>query len=238
MKIKMATPEQNKAFARSYCWGDAARAKLVRDFHVEVESYEKLLPDQGIESFATGGRIIVHEVIIFKVVDVENGVVYFPAFSVAVGRALARAAGLSLPRKMGVLTEPRNGGGGGAGGNGRSARNVENKKMLFLIQYVRSLWLYHAPAITPMYGPLRRIYTKLEAHPEYNVFVSDILRINSAIKTYLKSDVNLTNEAFDNLAQYIAHLAAAYPGHNLRDHDFDILRYRLHTAYPNVEIYF
>ena len=110
--------------------------------------------------------------------------------------------------------------------------------MLFLIQYVRSLWLFHAPTITPMYGPLRRIYTKLEAHPDYNVFVSDILRINSAIKTYLKSDVNLNNEAFDNLAQYIAHLAATYPTHNLRDHDFDILRYRLHTAYPNVEIYF
>ena len=195
MRTKMATPEQNKAFTRAYCWGDAARAKLVRDFHVEVESYEKLLPDQGIESFATGGRMIVHEVIIFKVVDETNGIVYHPAFSAAVGKALARAAGLPLPRKMGVLTEPRNGGGGGAGGNGRSARNVENKKMLFLIQYVRSLWLLHAPKITPMYGPLRRIYCKLEAHPEYDVFVSDILRINLAIKTYLKSDVNLNNEA-------------------------------------------
>lgn len=238
MRTKMATPEQNKAFARAYCWGDAARAKLVRDFHVEVESYEKLLPDQGIESFATGGRMIVHEVIIFKVVDETNGIVYHPAFSAAVGKALARAAGLPLPRKMGVLTEPRNGGGGGAGGNGRSARNVENKKMLFLIQYVRSLWLLHAPKITPMYGPLRRIYCKLEAHPEYDVFVSDILRINSAIKTYLKSDVNLNNEAFDNLAQYIAYLSETYPRYNLRDHNFDILRYRLHTAYPNVEIYF
>lgn len=238
MSTKMATPEQNEAFARAYCWGDAARAKLIRDFQVEVESYEKLLPDQGVKSFATGGRTIVHEVIIFKVVDAENGIVYFPAFSAAVGRALARAAGLPLPRKMGVLTEPRDGGGGGAGGNGHRARNIENKKMLLLIQFVRSLWLLHTPKITPMYGPLRRIYRKLEEHPEYDVFVSDIVRINTAIKTYLHSSTNRNNENFLDLPQYIAYLAATYPRYNLRDHDFDILRQRLQLAYPNVDIFF
>lgn len=235
---RIASHEQNKAFARSYCWGDAARAKLIRDFQVEVESYEKLLPDQGVKSFATGGRTIVHEVIIFKVVDAENGIVYFPAFSAAVGRALARAAGLPLPRKMGVLTEPRDGGGGGAGGNGHRARNIENKKMLLLIQFVRSLWLLHTPKITPMYGPLRRIYRKLEEHPEYDVFVSDIARINTAIKTYLHSSTNRNNENFLDLPQYIAYLAATYPRYNLRDHDFDILRQRLQLAYPNVDIFF
>lgn len=238
MSTKPATPEQNKAFARAYCWGDAARAKLIRDFRIEIESYEALHPGRGIESFATGGRMIFREVIILKVVDEENGIVYYPAFSAAVGRALAKAAGLPLPRKMGVLTEPRDGGGGGAGGNGHSVRNVENKKMLFLIQYVRSLWLYHSPTIMPMYGPLRRIYRKLEEHPEYDVFVSDIARINTAIKTYLHSSTNRNNENFLDLPQYIAYLAATYPRYNLRDHDFDILRQRLLAAYPDAEIYF
>ena len=74
MIIKMATPEQNKAFARSYCWGDAARAKLIRDFHVEIDSYEALLPGHGIESFATGGRMIVHSYSAKKdLVDLHGG---------------------------------------------------------------------------------------------------------------------------------------------------------------------
>ena len=235
---RIASPEQNKAFARAYCWGDAARAKLIRDFHVEIDSYEALLPGHGIESFATGGRMIFHEVIILKVVDATNGIVYHPAFSAAVGKALARAAGLPLPRKMGVLTEPRNGGGGGAGGNGRNFRNKENKQMLFLIQYVRSLWLFHAPRITPMYGPLRRIYTKLETHPEYDIFVSDIVRINTAILTYLKSATNRDNENFGNLSHFIEHLATTYPDHKLKDCNFDILRQRLRNSYPNIAVYF
>lgn len=235
--MKNANTHQNNLFKNRYCHSEYARNNIINDFSVEIETYEELLPGKTIRSYASGNRKIDKAFIIFKVLDLNNELVYYPVFSESLGRNLAKRWEIKLPSKMTVFISEGSGK-GGSGNNDGSNRKEDNKKMLQLIQFARSMMILHVNEPGPMREPFKKIYTNLETHPKFGVFPSEIKSINTAISNYLSSEVNKENENFSNLQQYIKHLQKYYPSAKLRNFDFEILRSKLHIEYPNEIIVF
>ncbi len=235
--MKKATIQQINEFKEQYCHSGPSREMISRDFIVNVETYEELLPGNTVKSYATGNRDIDKAFIVFKVVDSVNELLYYPVFSESLGRKLANSWGLKLPPKMTVFVT-ENGNGGSRGKCGGSKRKDDNKKMLQLIQYARSMMLLHVSEPEPMDGAFKNIYNKLEQHPSYDVFPSYIKSVNTAIFSYLKSATNKENENFSNLQQYIQYLQLHYPKLKLRNFDFEVLKNKIKAEYPDVNIVF
>lgn len=233
-----ATKVQVDIFRKQYCLCSKNRANINNDFDVSVESYEKLLPGNTLRSYATGGKPIKKAFIIFKVTDKITDISYYPVFSESVGRILAKKWNKDLPPKMTVLVDERKGNSGSGISSTRSKRKIDNEKMLLLIQFARSLMILHVKSPSPMKDPFRLIFNKLSTHPNYNVFESDVKSINTAIKNFLHSSTNISNENFNNLQQYIDYLEANYPKQKLREHDFEILREKMRSKYPSEIIVF
>ena len=235
--MKKATIQQINKFKEQYCHSEPSREMISKDFIVNVETYEELLPGNTVKSYATGNRDIDKAFIVFKVVDSVNELLYYPVFSESLGRKLANSWGLKLPQKMTVFVT-ESGNGGGSGKYGSLKRKDDNKKMLQLIQYARSMMILHVPEPEPMDGAFKNIYDKLEQHPTYDVFPSYIKSVNTAISSYLKSSTNKKYENFSNLQQYIQYLQLHYPKLKLRNFDFEVLKNKMIAEYPDVNIVF
>ncbi len=234
-----ANIEQIEQFKKEYCRSNDRRLAINEDFAVEVMSYEELLPGNTVRSYATGSREINGGFIVFRVTDTLSGIVYYPIFSDSVGRELIKAWGMELPSKMTVFTCGGNGNGRNHGaGSHTIQRKDENRKMLQLIQFARSMMILHINEPEPMREPFRGIYDKLEKNPRYNVFESDIKSINTAILHFFNKPVNTQNENFTNLQQYISYLQNQYPNRHLRNFDFNVLRNKMKAEYPNETIAF
>lgn len=235
--MEKATTQQVSEFRKKYCCNPASRLQIANDFDVYVESFEELLPGNTVKSYATGSRDIDGAFVVFRVEDVVNDVIYYPVFSESVGRGLTRNWNLTLPSKMTIFTATNNHAGGGNGEeNPGSKRKAANRQMLYLIQFVRSMMILHVDEPKPMSDPFKRIYDKLYSHPNYDVFVDDIKRVNSATHNFLNKNINTRNENFRNLQGYIYYVQERYPNMNLRDCNFEMFRNRLAEAYPDEEV--
>ena len=89
-----------------------------------------------------------------------------------------------------------------------------------------------------MREPFRGIYNKLEEHPRYDVWESDVKSINTAISHFLNKQANKTNENFADLQQYILYLQTQYPERHLKTFDFQILRDKMMKKYPHDVVVF
>lgn len=237
-----ATNMQIKEFKNRYCGNNENRQKINDEFNVEVESYEELLPGKTVRSYATGNRRIDRGFIVFKVQDIVNGINYHPVFSESLGRQLVKDWKLKLPKKMKVFSEI-NQCNDGSSTNLRADRKTiqrkdENKQMLLLIQLARSMMILHVEEPEPMRNPFKDIYHKLEQHPRYDVFESDIKSINTAISHFFCKAINKNNENFTNLQEYVFYLEKKYPDKRLRNFDFERLRDKIRKKYPNENIVF
>lgn len=233
-----ATNTQIDIFRKQYCLCHKNRTNINNDFDVSIESFEKLLPGNTVRSYATGSKPIKEGFIIFKAIDKSADISYYPVFSESVGRRLAKEWNIKLPPKMAVLIDKEKGISGSSISGTGSKRKIDNQKMLLLIQFARSLMILHVKSPSPIKDPFRLIFNKLSTHPNYNVFESDVKSINTAIKNFLHCSTNTSNENFNNLQQYIDYLEANYPKQKLRDHDFEILREKMRSKYPNEMIVF
>lgn len=230
---------QIEQFKREYCRSSDRRFAINEDFAVEVMSYEELSPGKAVRSYATGSREINSDFIVFKVTNTIRDITYYPVFSGTVGRELVKEWGMELPSKMTVFACDGNGGGGNHGTDSHIIqRKDENRKMLRLIQFARSMMILHINEPEPMGEPFRGIYDKLEKNPRYNVFESDIKSINTAILHFFNKPVNTKNENFTNLQQYIVYLQGRYPNRHLKNFDFNVLRNKMLVKYPNETIAF
>ena len=226
-------------FRIRFCQSERTRDTLVDNFTVSVESYEQLLPDQVVFSYATGSREIHTEFVIFNIDDDTNQVRYQPVFGEQIARKIAKKAGLKLPRKMSVLYTPSGSNGNGGGSTGTTApRKEDNRQLLLLIEFSRSLIILHQREVKPMYDPFKRIYEKLEAHPRYTVFPSEIKAINTAIRKYLNGRTNSENERFKNLQDYVAFLHEHYPEVHFKAATFNVLKSVFQQNYPGEKLYF
>lgn len=238
--MQEANEAQINWFRHQYCKSGDKRLKMNEDFEVKVLSYEELLPGNIVRSYASGNKEICGAFIVFEVSDLEREIIYYPVFSESVGRELIRAWDMKLPSKMTVFIDDGNGGGGGHRDTGErdEQKKKDNRKMLLLILLARSMMILHVKEPEPMRDPFKRIYNKLLEHKKYNVFESDIKIVNSAIQSFLKKPINLDNENFVNLQDYIRYLQNQYPNRKLRKFDFDVLRNKMKEAYPDENIVF
>ena len=164
---------------------------------------------------------------------------YFPVFSETVGRKMLKSWNKPVPKKRSIFIEDNNGVGRGNGGTGNgNKKNVENSKLRSLILFARSLMILHINDPQPMNGMLKEIYEKLELHPYWNVRNYEVKAVNTAIGSFLRKDINVQNENFQNLHDYILYLQTNVTGRRLRNTNFDTLRNIMRTEYPAEQVYF
>lgn len=238
MKTKNSIDEE-EIFKQEYCKSEANRKKMLTDFEVKVETFEELLPGKKIVSFATGNRDIENSFIMFEVKDSRNNRVWHPVFSETVGRQIIKKTSLELPSKITIFSgETEKGKSKGKSSVSKTKREADNQEMLSLIELARSLMVLHFEKIEPMKGVFKSIYEKLERNPSDNVLESNIKSLNTAIKNYLDKPVNLNNEKFTNLNEYISFLKDNYSNKKLKKFNFEILKTKMKEKYPDEEIVF
>ena len=186
------------------------------------------MPGKIVSSYATGNRDIENSFIMFRVCDVIKDIQYFPVFSETVGRKMLKSWNKPVPKKRSIFIEDNNGVGRGNGGTGNGNKNdVENSKLRSLILFASSLMILHINDPQPMNGMLKELYEKLELHPYWN-----------AIGSFLRKDIDIQNENFQNLQDYILYLQTNVTGRRLRNTNFDTLRNIMRTEYPAEQVYF
>lgn len=237
--MRTANKNEIEVFKKEYCKNDEARISIGRYFKVEVESFEELLPGKTVASYATGNRDIENSFIMFNVYNKIVDIQYFPVFSETVGRKMLKAWSKPVPKKRSIFVEENTGAGGGNGATGsKNSNNVENSKLRNLILFTRSLMILHIDDPQPMNGILKELYEKLELHPYWNVRNYEIKSVNTALRNFLQKDVNVQNENFQNLQDYIQYLQTNVGGRRLININFDTLRNVMRTDYPTEQIYF
>ena len=193
--MREANIRQIDQFKMEYCRSRDRRLVIKNNFVVDVMSYEELLPGNTVRSYATGSREINGAFIVFEVTDTDNDITYYPVFSDTVGRELVKEWGMRLPSKMAVFASIGNRGGENHGEGGQIIqRKDENKKMLQLIQFARSMMILHINEPEPMRAPFKGIYEKYEKDSGCNVSEQDIKSINTAILNFFKKPVNTTSD--------------------------------------------
>lgn len=239
--MRNATQNEINVFKEQYCSSEIDRDKIKDNFNITIESYEELLPGDSVKSYATGNRMIDGSFIIFSVVDELDGITYNPIFSDTVARKVAKGAGLQIPVKMSVFTDNSEGVSRSdtkVANSNKNKRKNDNKQMLLLIQFARSMMILNQKEPQPMNGVFKKIYDTLLCKPYYNVFESDIKSINTSLKNYIARETNFKNENFENLQQYINYLQRTYPNKRIKNCEFEILRQKMHEKYPDEKIYF
>lgn len=197
------------------------------------------MPGKIVSSYATGNRDIENSFIMFRVCNVIKDIQYFPVFSETVGRKMLKSWNKPVPKKRSIFIEDNNGVGRGNGGTGNGNKNnVENSKLRSLILFARSLMILHINDPQPMNGMLKEIYEKLELHPYWNVRNYEVKAVNTAIGSFLRKDINVQNENFQNLHDYILYLQTNVTGRRIRNTNFDTLRNIMRTEYPAEQVYF
>ena len=149
--MRTANEYEIAIFKKEYCKNGEARISIGKDFEVDVESFEELLPGKIVSSYATGNRDIENSFIMFRVCDVIKDIQYFPVFSETVGRKMLKSWNKPVPKKRSIFIEDNNGVGRGNGGTGNGNKNnVENSKLRSLILFARSLMILHINDPQPM----------------------------------------------------------------------------------------
>lgn len=235
--LRIANEYEIKVFKEEYCKNDEARISIGRKFEVEVESFEELLPGKNVGSYATGNRDIENAFIMFRVSDTNKDVQYFPVFSETVGRKMLKAWGMPVPKKRSIFVEENNGVGVGNGGI-RNRNDADNSKLRSLILFTRSLMILHIDSPQPMNGMLKELYEKLELHPDWKVRSYEIKGVNTALGNFLQKAINVQNENFQNLQDYIEYLQINAGERRLRNSNFDTLRNIMNSKYQTEQVYF
>lgn len=199
--MRKATDDETIKFANEHCKNEAARKSLVEKYKVEITAFEDMLPQKTIRSHATGNRDIEGSYFIFKVTDTENEIEYFPVFSESVGRKMLNAWEMNIPSKMSIFNDSTTIDGVNVTSSGyiKNATNsidVDNRNMRILILLVRSLWVHNMNSPKPMDGILKEIYDKLEAHPGWRPYESEIKAVNTIINNYICNELNMKNEKY------------------------------------------
>ena len=64
--MRTANEYEIAIFKKEYCKNGEARISIGKDFEVDVESFEELLPGKIVSSYATGNRDIENSFIMFR----------------------------------------------------------------------------------------------------------------------------------------------------------------------------
>ncbi len=218
-------------FKERYCRNRDARRKMLHEFQVTLEEREELIPGKKVISYALDERYIENELDIFKVVDPLEHKIYYPLFSKEKMLEITEFTGTEIPAVRSIFIH-------------RDTERMEWRKACYdnlqlrrMILYIRSLMILHIDKPKPMGGAMKSIFEKMSLHPNWEVRASEIKSINTALGSYLKKDVNVQNEHFSNLQEYIVYVRE-YTGGNVKETDFRGLKHIFQQKYTDEQIYF
>ena len=91
----------------------------------------------------------------------------------------------------------------------------------------------------PETTPLIKAALNLRGGAGFDVYRNyEVKAVNTAIGSFLRKDINVQNENFQNLQDYILYLQTNVTGRRLRNTNFDTLRNIMRTEYPAEQVYF
>lgn len=131
--MRTANEYEIAIFKKEYCKNGEARISIGKDFEVDVESFEGLLPGKIVSSYATGNRDIENSFIMFRVCDVIKDIQYFPVFSETVGRKMLKSWNKPVPKKRSYEVKAVN---TAIGSFLRKDINVQNENLQNLQDYI------------------------------------------------------------------------------------------------------
>lgn len=224
-------------FKERYCRNRDARRKMLHEFEVTLVEREELIPGKRVISYALDEKYIENELVIFKVVDPLEHKIYYPLFSKEKMLEITEFAGIEIPAVRSIFTH-----------QGKEEMewqetiewektSYDNIQLRRMILYIRSLMILHIDKPKPMGGAMKSIFENMSLHPKWKVRASEIKSINTALGSYLKKDVNVRNEHFSNLQEYIVYVRE-YTGGNVKETDFRGLKHILQEKYADEQIYF
>ena len=238
-QMSAPTPQELQRFKQNFCNSEANRKSIKCKFKVTLESYEENLPNKKIKSFATGSREIEGAFMIFVVIDESKHIKYEPVFSETVGRKFAKECNLIIPQKMTIFTNMSSGANKATDNYTQQTKEVrqpDNKQMMDLIQFVRTMMIWNIDTPKPMDGAFKDIFSKLESNPNSSVSASDIKSINTSLINYPKKNAN--KDYSSDLKKFINYIKNTYPEKKVKSYDFEILKEKMKKTYPDETICF
>lgn len=227
-------------FKEQYCRNWEARKKMLHDFDVSLEEREELIPGKRVISYALDEKYIENEMAVFKVTDSVQQKIFYPIFSKEKMMEIVEFTGMEIPAIRSIYVH----------------RDVESRPKVYeeaierentvydnlqfrkMILYIRSLMILHIDKPRPMEGAMKSIFEKMTLHPNWRVRASEIKSINTALCSHLRKDVNIRNENYSNLQEYIAYVKTNSDGKILKETDFSGLKRILREKYFDEQIYF
>lgn len=233
-----ASLKEIEEFRINYCQSQESRLSIINDFTVLVASFEELLPDKKVTSYAFGGKPITKAFMIFKVSDDKSHITYFPVFSESVGRKMLRHWGMVTPPKMRLFVDDTRGSDSVSFPHMvHPHTNENNRNLRLLIVFARSMMILHSDEPQPMHGVFKDIYDSLLSNSTHDVSARQIKCINTAIMNYLNSKTNLSKERFTILGDYIDMISKRYK-QKIVKYNFEKLRQLFIASYPEHKLYF
>ena len=238
-----ADEAQIPEFKINFCEGAEARKKLAERFEIRMLQFEEMPPGKCVRSYASGSKAIYGSYMIFEAKDSEY--IYYPVFSETVGRELAKLCNCAIQPKMTMF---RSGSSKSTtvktnkttNNTGQVERKPDNAQLLNLIVIARNMMVFHVMDPKPMYGPLAKIYHKLEEHPRFSVFADEIHTVNKMIGIHLKKLNEKPNAEYHSLNEFIAFIDKISPDRELKNFDFEEIRkiIKKDEKYANEELFF
>lgn len=219
-------------FQHNYCSSEAAIAKIIKNFKVEVEAYEELPPWHCVYN-ANGSDVLLKDTIIMlKVSDLENRVVYYPTFSEALGKKVLADWHIALPPKITVFADPD------VSSELDAAVHEDNKSLRRLIAFSRLFTIVPERLHRPMPYGFNNLYAQLYQAPEMGVAPETVRMINEILGHFVNDSGQERYIYCDNLQDFIDYLRGRYKLLVFINSDFTHLREMMKANYPDDKIYF
>ncbi len=231
-KCRLASTKENLRFQHDYCCNEAAIAKIIKNFKVEVEAYEELPPWHCVYN-ADGSDVLLKDtVIMLKVSDLGNRVVYYPVFPESVGKKMLANWHIALPPKITVFADIRVETGADV------AVHVDNQSLRRLIAFSRLFTMVPNRSHAPMPYGFNNLYAQLYQVPEMGVAPETVRMINEILGDFINASGRERYIYCDNLQDFIDYLKSRYKLLVFQNSDFTNLREMMRYHYPDEKIYF
>ena len=231
-KCRNANTKENLLFQERFCKSEAAMYKIAKNFKIEVEVYEELPPWHNVYN-ANGSDILLKDAIIMlKISDLTNRIVYYPIFSEAVAKKLLTKWDIALPEKLTVFVD-----------SDKQTECVagvdkDNQSLRTVIEFARLFTMIPDRSHRPMPYGFNNLYAQLHLVPEMGVAPETVRMVNSILGEFINSSEEERYIYCNNLQEFIDYLRNRYKLLKFKNSDFTSLRRMIQEHYPGDKIYF
>lgn len=227
-RCRKATVKETLIFQHKYCESAEARENLIHHFRITVEAYEELPP--WYSTFNANGSDIrlKDDIIMLCARDLTNLIEYYPVFPAPEGLRLLHKWKMEVPPKLTAFATYWS----------KSKPAADNASLRALIAYCRLFMLEQSNEHAVMAFGFNNLYQQLYAVPHCEVSPEAVRLINAVFGEYINHSTAKHYGNSKNLNEFISYITGFYSLLNFRKSNFDRLRQKLQSAYPDDEIYF